>query len=694
MDYQKTAHEILQAIGGKNNLASAAHCATRLRLVIVDNSKINKAAVEGIDGVKGVFEAAGQLQIIIGTGTVNKVYDEFIAEAGVQAASKDDVKQAAASKAPWYKRAIKSLGDIFVPIIPAIVATGLLNGLLGGLVQIYPDMANSHFYELLNMFSNTALTFLPILIAISAAKIFGGNQFLGAVIGMIMIHPSLVNAWTVASGAETSTLWSWFGLWNIQNTGYQGHVIPVILSVWLMCAIEKRLHKKVPEMLDLFVTPLVSVLVAGFFSMTLIGPVFAQLESWVLIGAQKLIAIPFGIGAFIMGAAYAPTVVAGVHHMYNAIEMMMLANNGMNTWMPIATAANVAQGAAALAVALKTKNKKTKAMALPASLSAFMGITEPAIFGVNVRYGRPFIAGMIGGACGAAVASIMGVYATANGVTGLFGFLITVDSFVGYLLTFVVAFAVAFIASWMMGIKEDTPETAKDGNEADRKFDNGNEAVKNNIENRKAENDGVTVKAENCANSDADKKAENSISDTANGKVENNASNGTDKNRENSSNNNVKIVADNFIMAPLTGKSVPLAEVPDETFAQGILGLGAAIEPSEDKVVAPADGVVSTIFDTRHAIGLTLDNGAEILIHVGIDTVELGGEGYTAYVAEGDRVTKGQTLITFDMALIASKGYKVITPVIVTNSDDYAAVKRVARGSVTENDTFIELVKE
>lgn len=365
MDYKKTAHEILSAIGGKDNLASAAHCATRLRLVIADNSKINKAVIENIDGVKGVFEASGQLQVIIGTGTVNKVYDEFIAEAGIEAASKEDIKAAAAAKSPWYKRAIKSLGDIFVPIIPAIVATGLLNCLLGGLIQIFPQMADSHIYELLNIFSNTALTFLPIFIAISAAKIFGGNQYLGAVIGMIMIHPSLVNAWTVAGGAETATLWSWFGLWNIQNVGYQGHVIPVILSVWLMSAIEKRLHKKVPEMLDLFVTPLVSVLVAGFFSMTLIGPVFAQIESWVLSGAQALIAIPFGIGAFIMGGVYAPTVVAGVHHMYNAIEMMMLADNGMNTWMPIATAANVAQGAAALAVALKTKNKRQRQWLFP-----------------------------------------------------------------------------------------------------------------------------------------------------------------------------------------------------------------------------------------------------------------------------------------------------------------------------------------
>ena len=573
MDYKKTAHEILSAIGGKDNLASAAHCATRLRLVIADNSKVKKAVLENIDGVKGVFEASGQLQVIIGTGTVNKIYDEFITEAGVEAATKEDVKAAAAAKSPWYKRAIKSLGDIFVPIIPAIVATGLLNGLLGGLVQVFPDMASSHIYELLNIFSNTALTFLPILIAISAAKIFGGNQYLGAVIGMIMIHPSLINAWTAAGGAETSTLWPWFGLWDIQNVGYQGHVIPVILSVWLMSAVEKRLHKKVPEMLDLFVTPLCSVLIAGFFSLTLIGPVFAQLESWVLSGAQALIAIPFGIGAFIMGGVYAPTVVAGVHHMYNAIEMMMLADNGMNTWMPIATAANVAQGAAALAVAFKTKSKKTKAMALPASLSAFLGITEPAIFGVNVRFMRPFIAGMIGGACGAALASIMNVYATANGVTGLFGLLITTDTIGGYILTMLVAFGVAFAVSWIMGIKEDEP--ASD-------------------ENAETEEQHDTLPE----------------------------------------------VSDNEILSPLAGKAVALEDVPDPTFAEGILGLGAAVEPSEGKITAPADGTVGTLFDTHHAIGLNLDNGAELLIHIGINTVELNGEGFTAHVSEGDRVKR------------------------------------------------------
>ena len=627
MDYNKCATEILDAIGGKDNLASAAHCATRLRLVIADNGKVKKSVLENIDGVKGVFEAAGQLQVIIGTGTVNKVYDEFIKLAGVEAASKDDVKKAAAAKAPWYKRAIKTLGDIFVPIIPAIVATGLLCGLLGGLSKAFPDMAGSDLFVLLDIFSNAALTFLPILIAVSAAKIFGANIYLGAVIGMIMIHPSLVNAWSVGGGTETSTLWSWFGLWNIPNTGYQGHVIPVVIAVLILSVIEKWLHKRVPEMFDLFVTPLVSVLITGFLTMTVIGPVFSQLETWVLAGAQWLISIPFGIGSFLMGAAYAPTVVAGVHHMYNAIELSMLANNGMNTWMPIATAANVAQGAAALAVAVKTHNRKIKSMALPASLSAFMGITEPAIFGVNVRFVKPLVAGMIGGACGAAIASIMGVYATANGVTGLFGFLITTDTFVGYLLTFLVATVVAFILSWILykDASEEVPATDAPA---------------------------PAVEAKPAASYD-----------------------------------------DNCVYSPLKGKAVLMADVPDETFATDVLGMGAAVDPTEGKVVAPADGEVSTLFDTHHAIGLTLDNGMEMLIHVGINTVELNGEGYKAHVSEGDRVVRGQTLITFDMKLIQSKGYKTITPVIITNPDDFKDIKKAADGDVDFLDKLIETAK-
>ena len=620
MDYKKCASEILSAIGGKDNLASAAHCATRLRLVIADNSKTDKKTLENIDGVKGVFEAAGQLQIIIGTGTVNKVYDEFIAEAGIEAATKDDLKAAAAAKSPWYKRAIKTLGDIFVPIIPAIVATGLLNGLLGGLGRAFPQLADSQFFGLLNIFSNAALVFLPILIAVSAAKIFGGNIYLGAVIGMIMIHPDLINAWSAGGGAETTTLWSWFGIWNIQNTGYQGHVIPIIIAVLVMCAIEKRLHKKVPETFDLFVTPLVSVLVAGFLAMTIIGPVFSQIETWVLTGAKALISIPLGIGSFIMGGVYAPTVVAGVHHMYNAIELSMIAENGQNIWMPIATAANVAQGAAALAVAFKTRQQKVKALALPASLSAFMGITEPAIFGVNIRFVKPLIAGMIGGACGAAVASVMKVYATANGVTGIFGFLITTPTFFGYLITFLVATVVAFAISY--AIYKDPDDEAPEAS-ADVPADDG------------------------------------------------------------------KTYEDGFVYSPLQGTAVAMEDVPDETFATNVLGIGAAVEPSEGKVVAPADGVVSTLFDTNHAIGLELDDGTELLIHIGINTVELKGEGYKSHIAEGERFKRGQTLITFDKALIESKGYKTVTPVIITNPDDFKGIEKAADGKVDFLDKLI-----
>ena len=641
MDYRQSAKEILDAIGSGSNLVSAAHCATRLRLVIADNAKVKKEQLENVDGVKGVFEAQGQLQIIIGTGTVNKVYDEFIDLAGVAAASKDDVKTAAASKAPWYKRMIKTLGDIFVPIIPAIVATGLLNGLLGGLSKAFPHLSDSYFFGLLNLFSNAALVFLPILIAVSAAKIFKGNIYLGAVIGMIMIHTDLVNAWSVGSGAETSTLWSWFGVWNIQNTGYQGHVIPVVIAVFIMCKLENWLHKKVPEVIDLFVTPLVTVLVTGFLTMTLIGPVFAQLETWVLAGATWLITIPFGIGAFLMGAAYAPTVVAGVHHMYNAIELSMLADSGKNIWMPIATAANVAQGAAALAVAFKTKQQKLKSMALPASLSAFLGITEPAIFGVNLRFMKPLVAGMIGGACGAAVASVMNVYATANGVTGVFGFLITTESFLGYLLTFVIASAVAFGVSWFVW-KDPVAEGASAA------------PVSAKIEPAEEPS---SVPAPACDASTQDE------------------------------------VKEIVISSPLKGNAIALADVPDPTFAEGILGQGAAVEPSEGKVVAPADAEVTTLFDTKHAIGLQLDNGAELLIHIGINTVEMDGDGFEAHVKEGDKVKKGDTLVTFDIEKIKAAGHPTVTPVIVTNTDDYSDVTHLTTGDIDRLADLVKIVK-
>lgn len=447
IDYKKTALAILDAVGGKENIVSAAHCATRLRLVIADNARCDKKTVENIDGVKGAFEASGQLQIIIGTGAVNKVYDEFVAAAGIAAASKEEVKQAAAAKAPWYKRAIKTLGDVFVPIIPAIVASGLLMGLLEGFANVFPGLTENGTYTIIHLFSNAAFVFLPILIGTSAAKVFGGNIYLGAVIGMIMIHTDLVNAWNVASAESIPTASVWFGLYDVKLVGYQGHVIPVIIAVWLMCALEKRLHKIVPEMIDLFVTPLVSVLVTGYLTLTVIGPVFGTVENYVLAAVQTLISLPFGLGSALCGAIYAPTVVAGVHHMYNALEAGMLSSTGFDTWMPIASCANVAQGAAALAFALRTRDAKLKNMALPASLSAFLGITEPAIFGVNLRFFKPFVAGIAGGCIGSLVAGWLHVSSTAYGITGVFGILITTHNLPQYLISIAVAFVVAFLVT-------------------------------------------------------------------------------------------------------------------------------------------------------------------------------------------------------------------------------------------------------
>ena len=318
-------------------------------------------------------------------------------------------------------------------------------------------MEQSGTYTILHLFSNAAFVFLPILIAISAAKVFGGNLYLGAVIGMIMIHPDLMNAWSVVGAESIPKLNAWFGLYQIELVGYQGHVIPVVIAVWFMSMLEKKLHKIVPEMIDLFVTPLVTVLVTGYLTLTIFGPVFSWVENGVLEGAQWLITLPFGIGAALCGAVYAPTVVAGVHHMYSALEAGLISKSGLNTWMPIATAANVGQGAAALALALKTKNSRVKALALPSSLSAFLGITEPAIFGVNIRYMKPFVAGMIGGACGALIAGWTGIGATAYGVTGLFGYLITTDDTLQYTLVIAVAFVVSFVISWVLYHDEKTP---------------------------------------------------------------------------------------------------------------------------------------------------------------------------------------------------------------------------------------------
>lgn len=639
MDYRKTAREIYEHVGKKENIISAAHCATRLRLVIADNEKADKNAVENIDGVKGVFFAQGQMQIILGTGVVNRVYDEFIQIAGISESSKEELKQVAASRANPFQRLIKTLGDIFVPIIPAIVASGFLMGIMEALNFMvnngYLNIDTSgSIYTFAQLFSNTAYTFLPILIAYSAGKVFGANPYLAAVIGMIMIHPNLQNAWTVATEGVQATQKVWFGLYSIDMVGYQGHVIPVVIAVWVLAQIEKKLHKIVPAMLDLFVTPLVSVFVTGYLTLSIIGPIFVTIENGLLDGVQYLIALPFGIGSFIMGAFYAPTVVAGVHHMYTIIDLGQIAKFGMTFWLPLASAANLAQGGAALAVALKTKDQKIKSMAVPSALSACMGITEPAIFGVNLRFGKPFVMACIGGACGALFASVTALGATGTGVTGIFGILLCLNQPLSYLLMMAISIGVAFVLTWMFGYKDSVSETCQ-------------EAEKEKTQGEKAEAEKLEIQE--------------------------------------------SVTGEILLDSHMEGEAIPMSEVKDETFAAEVLGKGIAIIPQKGEVTAPCDAVVETVFATRHAIGLKADHGVEILIHVGINTVELGGKFYTSHVTEGDRVRTGQVMLTFDMEKIKEAGYDVTTPMIVTNSDDYQEINILKTGNVTKQDAVLEI---
>ena len=621
MDYQKSAKEVLHAIGGADNIVSAAHCATRLRLVIADNSKVDKKTLENIDGVKGVFEAQGQLQIIFGTGEVNKVYEQFVKLGNIGASSTEELKKQAAKQGNIFQYMIKTLGDIFVPIIPAIVASGFLMGIMNSLdFMVNNNFLNidtsSSLYVFANLFSNTAYVFLPILIGFSAAKVFGGNPFLGAVMGMIMIHPNLQNAWTVASEGVKAMQPVFFGLYSIEMVGYQGHVIPIIISVWVMSEIEKRLHKVVPAMFDLFVTPLVSVFVAGYLALSIIGPVFVKLENGILDGVQYLIGLPFGIGSFVMGIFYAPTVVMGIHHMYTTIDLGQIGKFGVTYWLPLASACNIAQGAACLAVGLKARDPKIKSLGLPSSLSAFLGITEPAIFGVNLRFFRPFIAGCIGGAAGAMYASLTHIGATGTGVTGIFGILLFLDYPLHYIVLFILSSAVAFVISWLI-----TPSTLIDAGLQEA-------AAKSEVQLKKSEE--VKVDSE---------KAEDLKP------------------------------ASPIISSPLKGEVVDMEETNDPTFIAGILGKGVAIVPSEGMVYAPDDAEIVTLMG--HAVAFRLANGAEMIVHVGINTVTLEGKHYEAFVKVGDKVKKGDKLLKFDIEAIKKEGYPIVTPVIVTNTFEF-----------------------
>ena len=626
MTNTEIAKKVIEALGGRENVNSVAHCATRLRVMVKDEAKINKDAIENLEKVQGAFFNSGQYQIIFGTGTVNKMYDEVVA-LGLPTSSKEDMKAEAAKQGNWFQRAIRTFGDVFVPIIPVIVATGLfmgVRGLLTALGMTLPEDVTTYTQIL----TDTAFIILPGLVVWSTFRVFGGNPAVGIVLGMMLVSDSLPNAWAVASGGEVTAM-QFFGF--IPVVGLQGSVLPAFIIGVVGAKFEKAVRKVVPDVLDLLVTPFVTLLVMSILGLFVIGPVFHVVENYILIGTKAILNLPFGLGGFLIGGVHQLIVVSGVHHIFNLLEVQLLAADHANPFNAIITAAMTAQGAATVAVGVKTKNPKLKTLAFPAALSAFLGITEPAIFGVNLRFRKPFFLSLIAGAVGGGLASILGLAGTGNGITVIPGTMLYIGNgqLAQYLLMVAVSFALGFALTYMFGY-EDEKEVATE------------------------------VETERLV-------------------------------QEETTGNIPAALQNETLVTPIVGDVVALADVNDPVFSSGAMGQGIAVKPSQGVVYAPADAEVSIAFPTGHAFGLKTADGAEVLIHVGIDTVSMNGEGFEAKVAQGDKVKAGDILGTFDSNKIAAAGLDDTTMVIVTNTADYASVAPVATGSVAKGDAVIEV---
>ena len=668
MDHAKVAGEVVEAVGGASNISAAAHCATRLRLVIADESKINQQALDDNEDLKGTFAAGGMFQIIVGPGDVDQVYDHMVADHGVREVSKDEAKEEAEAGGNIFSRFVKMIADIFVPILPALIAGGLLmalhsvltaKGLFGeqSVIQMFPVMTD--YDALINLVSSAAFASLPVLVGFSAAKRFGGNTYLGAAMGAAMVSPSLLSAYSMTDAAaaakfwaytDQSSVWNLFGL-EVTKVGYQAMVIPTLVVTWIMCLIEKSLHKVLKGTADFLLTPLITLLITGFLAFVIVGPVTRELSNYLTYGINWAYTTLGVFGGLIFGFFYSAIVVTGLHQSFPAIEIPLLPSNGGvgDFIFPIASMANVAQGAAALAVFFKTRDGKLKGLAGAGGVSAVFGITEPAIFGVNLRLRWPFYCAMVAAAIGSGGVALLNVRGQALGAAGFVGFVsIVPKSIPAYLalevLVFVLSFGFTFAYAMTRG-KADMEGRAPAKKEA--------VAVA-----------AVAVPAGGAAPAAAPAAAP-SFSDEAK--------------------------ADLSVASPLAGTVVPLEQVKDESFAKGMLGPGIGIEPADGLVVAPFDGTVTVAFPTGHAYGLKSASGVQVLIHVGMDTVKLDGKGFTPRVSKGDVVRRGDVLAEVDLGVIRAAGYETITPVVVTNKKKFGAVTPLASGQVLRGDQLLEV---
>lgn len=621
MDYAKIASQVIANVGGKENIKSVAHCATRLRFQLKNNDLRNEEAISDLDGVKGVFLTQSQFQIIFGSGLVNLICDEVQKQIGdVSSAAGEEEKEE--KQGSVVQRFVKMLSDIFVPIIPAIVAGGLLMGLNNiltaglfdgrSIIELYPQWKG--LTQAVNTFANAPFTFLPVLIGFSATKKFGGNPFLGAAMGMIMVHPDLLNAYQIGIGQ--APVWDIFGF-NIQAIGYQGTVLPVLAISWILAQIEKRLYKVTPTWLDNLTTPLLSIIITAFLTFICVGPVLREAGNLLADGITWVYNTLGAVGGGLFGLVYAPITMTGLHHSFIAIETQLLAAKAVTGGSFIFTTAsmnNVAQGAAVLAVLFLTKDQKQKSICSASGVSALLGITEPAMFGVTLKLKYPFYAAIIGSAVGSAYAAATKTLAQALGAAGLPGFIsMKPDHFlhfgIGLILSMVISagLTVVFWKKYNLGGNEKTGKPVQPSEE--------------------------TAEIPEQAKT-----------------------------------------AETVLYSPMNGEVLPITESEDEAFASKAMGDGVAVNPSEGTVYAPCDGTITMIFPTKHAIAIHAETGKSFLIHAGIDTVKMEGEGFETFAEAGTKVKQGDKILTFDIDLVKEKGYSPQTMMMLAEGDGQVEV--------------------
>lgn len=654
MDHKSVAQRVLNDVGGAGNIVAAAHCATRLRLVLKNQDKVDQTAIDNDEDLKGSFLNAGQFQIIVGPGDVNEVHKHLIA-AGAPEASKDELKEIASKQGNIVSRFIKTIADIFVPLIPVLVGGGMLmalnslltsKGIFGpqAVIELYPEWAD--FADIVNLLSAAPFAFLPVLVGFSATKVFGGNPYLGMTMGAAMVSPALMNGYNVAAslagaeGSEPMKYWNLFGL-QVQQAGYQGTVLPIMLVAFILSHIEKFFHKVLKGTIDFIFTPTLTILITGFLTFILVGPPMFQLGTWLGEGINWLYTVAGPLGGLIFGTFYAFIVMTGMHQAFPPIEMSLWATGGSFIFV-VASMSNVAQGAAAAGVALTTKNKKIKGIASASAPSAFLGITEPAMFGVNLALRWPFYIAIVSAGIGSMFTSILGIKAGKLGAAGYLGFPSiepTVGAGIpGFFGCLILTTVIAFVASFIWGKKVEAGNTEAPAAPA-----------------------AAAPVAATAAPSTA-------VAAEAGESVE--------------------------IGSHMVGSVVLLADVKDPTFSSGALGAGTAVEPTEGKLYAPADGKITVAFPTGHAYGLRTEDGLDLLMHIGMDTVELDGKHFEPKVAKGDTVKRGDVIAEFDIPAIKAAGYPLATPMVITNSKKAAASVedvQASGASVTNADSLLKV---